>query len=56
MSPRYIRNEPGAGDNAAAAVVSGLFAAGLGVILFYFLRLFLARDEADRPEDGGSVG
>ncbi len=46
MSPRYIRNEPDRRDTAAAALASGLLAAAVGVVVFYFLRLFLARDVA----------
>jgi hypothetical protein len=56
MSPRYVRNEPGPKENAAAALASGLVAAGVGVVLFYVLRLLLARDEAAVPKDDASGG
>jgi hypothetical protein len=46
VSPRYIRNEPDRRETAAAALASGMLAAGVGVLVFYFLRLFLARDVA----------
>ena len=54
MSPRYIRNTPGPRDNAAAAIFSGLLGAGVGLVVFYFLRLLLARDEAGTPTDADS--
>lgn len=44
MSPRYLRNEPGPRENATAALLSGFLAAGVGIFVFYFTRLFLARD------------
>jgi hypothetical protein len=60
MSPRYLRNEPGPKENATAALLSGFLAAGVGLVVFYFARLFLARDTViDGKEvahgDGGSL-
>lgn len=59
MSPRYLRNEPGAKENATAALISGFLAAGVGLVVFYFARLFLARESVvDGKEvarrDGGA--
>lgn len=61
MSRRYVRNEPGPKENAAAALASGFLAVGVGLVVFYFARLFLARDAvAEAGEvasrDGESVG
>lgn len=51
MTPRYVRNEPDKRESAAAAVVSGAVAIGVGVVTFYFARLFLAREPLPTAED-----
>lgn len=45
MKRRFVRREPERKDTLAAAVVSGVLAAGVGVVAFYFVRLILAREE-----------
>ena len=49
MRRRYIRVPAEPKDNARALVVSGALAACVGVVTFYFTRMFLAR-EALEPE------
>lgn len=44
MSRRLIRREPDRKETAAAALASGVLAAGVGLVAFYFVRLLLARD------------
>lgn len=55
MTPRYLRNEPRARENVAAALVSGMLAAGVGLVAFYFVRLLLSREAAGQ-EDREPVG
>jgi len=50
MRRRFIRREPDRKETAAAALVSGVLAAGVGLVTFYFVRLLLARDETGTPE------
>lgn len=45
MRRRFIRREPKTKETAAAAFVSGVLAAGVGLVTFYVVRLLLARDE-----------
>jgi hypothetical protein len=52
MTLRYLRNEPSRKDSTAAAVVSGVLAASVGLVTFYFVRLFLAREVAGEADDG----
>lgn len=52
MSPRYLRNEPDRKENITAALISGILAAGVGLVTFYFTRLILARDSVGEPEPG----
>lgn len=52
MSPRYVRNEPDARQEALAGVLSGILAAATGLVTFYFVRLLLARDAV--PDGSGS--
>ena len=60
MTPRYIRTHPGRKENAAAAVASAVVAAGVGLVTFYVVRVFLARDTVPElprdPADSGSPG
>lgn len=61
MSPTYIRNRPDRKENAAAAVASAVLATGVGLVTFYLVRLFLARDtvvevSAAERGDAGSPG
>lgn len=44
MTPRYLRDEPSRRDSVAAALVSGVVAASVGLATFYFVRLLLARE------------
>lgn len=53
MTPRYLRNAPGPRENAAAAVASGVLAVGVGLVAFYFLRLFMARDSVAEGDPSG---
>ena len=70
MKRRWIRNQPRGSDSASALAVALGAAAGVALVIFYFARLFLAREELEplevarktgsRPlsasrEDGGSV-
>jgi hypothetical protein len=50
MSPRYIRNDAGRKENLTAALASGILAAGVGLVAFYFARILLARDEVPGSE------
>lgn len=51
MSPRYLRRQPGPRENAAAGVLSGVLAAGVGLVVFYLTRLLLARDAVGDDSD-----
>ena len=51
MTPRYFRNEPTRTDSVTAAVVSGALAASVGLVTFYFVRLFLAREVVGEAGD-----
>jgi ABC-type sulfate transport system permease component len=44
MSPRYIRKDLEARDEAAAALASSMLAIGVGLITFYVVRLLLSRE------------
>lgn len=44
MSPYYRRRTPDQGENLRAGLVATGIAAGVGVVSFYFTRLFLTRD------------
>lgn len=50
MSRRFLRRKPDRKETTSAAVVSGVLAAGVGLVTFYFVRLFLARDETGTSE------
>lgn len=41
---RYLRNAPTRRESYRAAVVSTAVAAGVGIVVFYFTRLFRARE------------
>ena len=41
---RYLRNRPTREDDRRAALVSTAVAAGVGLVVFYFVRLLLARE------------
>lgn len=45
MRRRFIRRKPDRKETATAAVVSGVLAAGVGLLTFYVVRLLLGRDE-----------
>jgi hypothetical protein len=58
---RFVRREPERKETAGAALVSGVLAAGVGLVTFYFVRLLLARDdigggelETRRPNEDGA--
>ena len=41
---RYLRNSPTTRENYEAAVLSTALAVGIGIVVFYFTRLILARE------------
>ena len=44
MKRRWIRVPPERGDNVRSALVAGVLAAGVGVVTFWVVRLFQARE------------
>jgi hypothetical protein len=56
MTPRHLRKTAGRKENVAAAVISGTLAAGVGLVAFYFTRLFLSREPVDASEAGDRLG
>lgn len=57
MSAVFRRTEPKAKDNFTAGLVAGTLAAGVAAVSFYFVRLFLAREEIPPlpPRSGGEA-
>ena len=44
MSRYFRRTEPGFGENLRAGLVAGAVAAGVAVVSFYLVRLFISRE------------
>ena len=54
---RWVRNHPERGDDARAALVAVGVGAAVGAVLFYLMRIHLARDplpEAGTAPSGGA--
>jgi hypothetical protein len=54
VSPRYVRNVPGPQEDLLAGSASGVVAACVGLVVFCYVRLFVARESMDGG--GGANG
>lgn len=52
---RWIRNRPGRRDDALAALAAGSVGAVVGMVAFYLVRLLVAREPLEPPEEGGGA-
>lgn len=55
MSQEWIRVPPEPRDTVAAGIVAGAVAAGVGLVTFYLLRTFLAREPLKGPPSPGTL-